>query len=114
MTHVAPADVPNACPSCAQMTLHRPAPDGRLYCLPCMMRPPQPALHQQVGHAQQPKVLIEMTAKKWKTASATGSAFVGIGLVVAMEANGTAGGVMLFVGIVVLIYARIGAWWHHG
>lgn len=38
----APSDVPNGCPTCRQMTLHRPGPDGRLYCLLCMMRPSMP------------------------------------------------------------------------
>lgn len=115
---VGPGDIPNPCPHCRQMTLHRPGPDGRLYCLPCMMRPMQaaPAFAPQVQQpARQPApVLIEQTSKQWK-----GGIFLGgLGAIVGMIAIGSgataAGGVIFVLGSLLYVVSRLGAWWHHG
>lgn len=112
-----PTDVPNPCPRCQQMTLHRPGPDGRYYCLPCMMRPmqPQPVFTPHVQPARQPApVVIEQTSKQWK-----GGIFLGgLGVIVGMVAIGSGatapGGVIFVLGALLYVVARLGAWWHHG
>ena len=56
---------------------------------------------------------IEQTAKRWKAWEAGGwlAAFAGLGL---MAVNGWLGVACSFAGLVTIIYAKIGGWWHHG
>lgn len=40
-----PSDVPAPCAKCGQTTLHRPATDGQLHCLRCLMVPASSQQH---------------------------------------------------------------------
>jgi uncharacterized membrane protein HdeD (DUF308 family) len=66
---------------------------------------------------------VEQTGKKWKKLRVLGTLLLIAGVVTLITAFAgqdpsigafAAGAIMSLVSFVVLIYARIGAWWHHG
>lgn len=84
---------------------------------------PTTEIHHHYHHVSQDAqpVLIEKTGKKWKKLKLWSAFCCFIGLVSCAGATGDpnsgAMGVSLacwFVGVVLYIYARSGAWWHHG
>lgn len=58
-------------------------------------------------------VTIQRTNKKWKASSAFGIAIMLIG-VLYVGSNAGVGVSLLFLGFVIAMYAKIGAWWTNG
>ena len=70
---------------------------------------------------QQAPQAIERTSKKWKRLQAVGAAILiagciigGVGLVGEYYNVGWTGVVLLIIGVGILIYGAVAAWWHHG
>jgi hypothetical protein len=67
------------------------------------------------GPPMERPVLIEATAKKYKSVQVLAAAFIVFGLAALFAGAGTLITVGLFlVGLGALTYGRFGAWWHHG
>lgn len=56
---------------------------------------------------------IEATGKKYKAIQAVGFVLVLIGVLLFVVGPLGAAGVFFCIGLVILFYGRIGAWWHH-
>jgi hypothetical protein len=67
-------------------------------------------------------VTIERTAKKWKLLWLIGIVYILVGLIVMRIGYSgqpdmpviVVGGVIVAVGLVLYVYAKIAAWWYHG
>ncbi len=101
------------CPDCGQ-----PVSDQASACPKCA-RP----LGQSVASlGRGPVQTVEQTGKKWKMAMAVSGGFIVVGGVMfgASYKNGQSGGVgavgavLLALGLVGYLIARLGAWWQHG
>lgn len=58
-------------------------------------------------------VTIQQTYKKWKATKLIGIGLIVIGIL-SINANEVVAGMLMFLGLVVLVSARIGAWWTNG
>jgi hypothetical protein len=59
---------------------------------------------------------IERTSKQWKGGQLIGALLVIVGVIMAIASQDSAvhGGVVMLIGFVVFVGARVGAWWHNG
>ena len=63
-------------------------------------------------HEKQP-VVIEQTGKKWKALQLFGGLAVVAGIITVFAVPAL-GAILLVIGLVLIIYGRTMAWWHHG
>lgn len=89
------SDAAPACPGCGR-------PAVRLATMPDR---PAPSYSPSV-------TTVEQTGKRWK-AMKLWSALLVFGGVLTMGVSPTAGVLMFFAGVVLYVFARSGAWWHH-
>jgi DNA-directed RNA polymerase subunit RPC12/RpoP len=72
----------------------------------------------EIRNINQPVQTIEQTGKEWKAIQLLGALGMIVGTVGGCNAIGSenAGGwfTLAFIGFVVLLSGRMGAWWHHG
>jgi len=73
--------------------------------------PPTPHPSPQPRPAVQ---TIEKTSKKWKLMMLAGAGLVLIGIPAFFSTQNTFSGLIVFAGLILYIYARLAAWWHHG
>lgn len=63
---------------------------------------------------------IQATSKKWKTMQLVGTLILIFGIVASCSADKSSGSssgwpaFVILAGLVVILYARFSAWWHHG
>jgi hypothetical protein len=87
---------------------------GHIVCPACHKKLATPGNNPSIEvRPTVPVQTIEKTAKRWKKKTLIGLGIIIVGVIGAQESPSVAA-LLIALGLIVCIWAKVGAWWHHG